>query len=149
MKKKLRIFLLALAAVACFALMATGSLAALFLSFIGILGFAAGLSPMDLHLLAVALFGLITVGLCSFACFAGLANLFTTCLDAISTPGAAINKRLACMTLISLAATVCIYLCTPGDWFLPACLIADVQHVLFILLYIREKRGKSHDPNRP
>lgn len=147
MKKKLRAFLLALVAVACFALMAIGTLAATPLTLIGFVGLFGGLREMMWDLVSMALFGLTTVALCSVCCFGGLMYILNGCLEGISRPVCEVEKPIVIMTVISVAATVCIFLSTQmsnTDWFVAACVVADVQHILFIIGYLR--RWKRRPP---
>lgn len=149
MKKRLRTFLLALAAVGCFALMAMGVLAAVPLATIGIVGLVAGLSAPEWGFAGFALFGLITVALCSVCCFGGLMHIFNGCLDGTDGTPCKTEKPIVIMTVISVAATACIFLATQmpnTDWFVAACIMADVQHILFVIGYLcRWKRRRSCD----
>jgi len=153
MIKRLRAFLLALAAVACFVLMCMGVLAAFPLTLIGAIGFCGGLSEMMWDLVGMALFGLTTVALCSVCCFGGLMYIFTGCLDGIDGTPCKMEKPIVIMTVISVAATVCIFLSTQmpnTDWFVAACVMADVQHGLFTLGYLcRWKRRRLCDEASP
>lgn len=146
MKKRLRAFLLALVAVGCFVLMAMGVLAALFLTLIGFTGLFGGLIEMLWGLAGFAVFGLATVALCSACCFGGLMYIFTACLDGIGGAPCQMEKPIVIMTVISVAATVCIFLSTQmlnTDWFVAACIMADVQHALFIAGYLYRRRRRK------
>lgn len=146
MKKRLRAFLLALVAVGCFVLMAMGVLAAFPLTLIGGIGLCGGLIEMMWNLVGMALFGLVTVALCSVCCFGGLMYIFTACLDGIGGAPCQMEKPVVIMTVISVAATVCIFLSAPmpnSDWFVAACIMADVQHALFIAGYLYRRRRRK------
>ena len=149
MKKRLRTFLLALVAAACFVLMAMGVLAAFPLTVIGGIGLCGGLAEMMWDLVGMALFGLTTVALCSICCFGGLMYILTGCLDGIGGTPSKMEKPIVIMTVISVAATVCIFLSTQilnTDWFVAACVMADVQHILFVIGCLRRwKRRRSCD----
>ncbi len=146
MKKRLRVFLLALVAVGCFALMCMGVLAAFPLTMIGFIGLFGGLIEMMWDLAGMALFGLTTVALCSLCCFGGLMYIFTACLDGIGGAPCKMEKPIVIMTVISVAVTVCIFLSTQmanTDWFVAACIMADVQHTLFIASYLHRWRRRK------
>ena len=146
MKKRLRAFLLALIAVGCFALMAMGVLAAFPLTMIGFIGLFGGLIEMMWDLAGMAIFGLTTVALCSLCCFGGLMYIFTACLDGIGGAPCKMEKPIVIMTVISVAVTVCIFLSTQmanTDWFVAACIMADVQHALFIAGYLYRRRRRT------
>lgn len=157
MNKLLRSTLLVLAAAACFLLLAIGTLAALYLAFLGFLGFIAGFSSADVRLTGIALFGLITVGLCSVCCFGGLAYLFNGCLENLGSASYPLEKPLILMALLSVIATVCsIFMSTQGEWFLPTCIAADIVHILSIIVYLRHRkrsrpcaRSSSSSPDSP
>jgi len=143
MKKMLLKLLLVLAAIACFALLALGTLTALFLFPLGFLGFMAGFSPIDLRLMGIALFGLITVGLCSFACFTGLIYHFDACIEAIGSVTRPFPASMFAVTLLSVMATAGIFLAAMGEWFLLACIAADAVHILFIHVYLRDRKRRK------
>lgn len=146
MKKRLRAFLLALVAVTCFVLMCTGTLAALPLTVIGAIGFFGGLSEMMWDLAGMALFGLTTVALCGVCCFGGLMYIFTSCLDGMNGAPCKMEKPIVVMTVISVAATACIFLSTQmpnTNWFVAACVMADVQHILFAIGYLHRWRRRQ------
>ena len=143
MKKMLRTALLALAAGICFSLLALGTLTALSLFLLGFIGLVAGISTIDLHLMGVALFGLITVGLCSFACFSGLVYHFDACIEAIGGVTRPFPASMFAVTLLSVTATVGIFQAAKGDWFLPACIAADAVHILFIYVYLRDRKRRK------
>lgn len=147
MKKRLRTLFLALVAAACFVVMCMGALAAFPLALMGGIGLCGGLAEMMWDLAGFALFGLTTVALCSICCFGGLMYILLGCLDGIGGTPCEMEKPIVIMTLISVAATVCIFLSTQmsnTDWFVAICVMADVQHLLFIAGYLyRRKRRKS------
>lgn len=149
MKKRFRAFLLALVAVGCFVLMCIGVLAAFPLTMIGVIGLFGGLIEMLWGVAGFAVFGLATVALCSLCCFGGLIYILTACLDGIGGAPCKMEKPIVIMTVISVAVTVCIFLSAPmpnSDWFVAACIMADVQHMLFIAGYLRRwRRRKSCD----
>ncbi len=148
MKKRVRALFLALVAVACFVVMCMGVLAAFPLTLMGGIALCGGLIEMMWDLAGFALFGLTTVALCSVCCFGGLMYIFLGCLDGMGGTPCEMEKPIVIMTLISVAATACIFLSTQmpdTDWFVAACVMADVQHLLFIAGYLYRRRRKSCD----
>lgn len=136
--------LLVLAAAACGILLILGTFISLLLFFLGLIGFAAGLSSADLHLTCVALFGLLTVGLCSACCFGGLCYLFNGCLDNLGQRSYGMDGLLILVSLLSVAATAAIFPATSNEWFLPVCIMADVVHIVTVIVWLRHrKRSRS------
>lgn len=143
MKKVLLKLLLVLAAMACFALLALGTLTALFFFPLGFVGLVAGISSGYLPLMGYALFGLITVGLCSFACFTGLIYHLDACIEAIGGVTRPFPVSMFAVTLLSVMATAGIFPAAMDEWFLPACIFADVVHIIYIIVYVHDRSRRK------
>lgn len=143
MKKMLRTALLALAAGICFSLLALGSVLAIMLFFGGIFLFFGFSFSGEIPVILFNIFGLATVGICSFACFTGLSYLINLCRNAIHEDCIAIAKPLLFASLSSIAATISIFLHSSVYWFLPACIFADVVHIIYIIVYVHDRSRRK------
>lgn len=149
MKNKLFSCLMMVLGTGCIVLLCVGTLAAIVLGFLGIIVFFGAVSECMLDLAGFALFGVITVALASVCCFTGLLFLLDCCLSRFPPAHPQLNKPMAVLSLAAVEVTVALFWSTQGRHFEPVCIAADCLYILFILLYFRIKRGKSHDPNRP
>lgn len=145
MKKLLSI----LAAGVCVILLVIGTLAALWMGFLGIAVFFAAAFEALWDLALFALFCLVTVALPSVCCFAGLLFLIDRCLNRTPPARPDLERPLTLMAIVSVLIAVAMFWSAAGGAFTAVCITADVLYVLFIILYLSLKRGKTHDPNRP
>lgn len=148
MKRKLLSCLMLLLGAACIVLMCLGTLMAIVLGFLGIVVFFGAVCEQMIDVAGVALFGIITVALASVCCFTGLLFLLDCCLSRFAPAYPQLDKPLAALSLGALLVTAAIFWSTRGQYFEAVCITADVLYAIFILLYFRIKRGKTHDPNR-
>ena len=149
MKNKLIACLMMVLGAGCIVLLCIGTLSAIVLGFLGIVVFFGAVSEAMIDVAAFALFGVITVALASICCFTGLLFLLDCCLNRFPPAHPQLDKPLAALVLASVLVTAALFWSTQGEHFEAVCITADVLYVVFILLYFRIKRGKTHDPNRP
>lgn len=148
MKNALKSALLILAAAACIILLCAGTLAALWMAFVGACALFGALAEAMWDLAIIALFGLLTVALASVCCYAALLYGIRVCVAGLQqAPPAPDWSRLA-MAALSVLAAIGMFWSTQGRFFMEVCMGADCLYVLLLILYIRMKRGKKRDPHR-